>query len=162
MIGAHGATGGFNMESLFLAVPLIVLGVALFLQKSSPPAVPLALVGIGLLFAVGSFSFLGGADTGEYGEMLHSLCDASDLAEQDREAATTAFNDEVHGPLHGFADDVAQEDRAAAGAVLEAKQRVEAIVEVRGDPGPALSELTDAVEGAMAAVGEDGLTCDDF
>ena len=150
------------MESLFLAVPLIVLGVALYFQKSSPPAVPVALVGIGLLFGVGGFTFMAGADHGEYGDMFHALCDARELAEDDREAASTTFDDEAHGPLHGFADDVAQEDRAAAAAVLETKQRVEAIIEIEGDPGPALGELIEAVEDAFPAVGEEGLTCDDF
>lgn len=158
---AHGAAaGGFNVESMFLAVPLVVLGVALFMQKSSPPAVPVALVGIGLLFAVGGFTFLSEDDHGPHGEMFHSLCDAS--ASDDPEAAARTFNDEVHEPLHGFADEVAQADRAAAAEVLETKQRVEAVVQDGGDPAPALDDLTSAVQRALPAVGEEGLTCAAF
>lgn len=161
MIVAHGGTSGFNVESLFLAVPLVVLGIALFLQKSSPPAVPVALVGIGLLFGVGGFTFLAG-EAGPYGEMLHSLCDARDLAAEDPDAASDLFNDEAHEPLHGFADEVAQQDRGAAAEVLETKQRVEAAIQQGDDPGPALIELTDSVREALPVVGEEEMSCADF
>jgi hypothetical protein len=156
---AHGGSGGgFNVESLFLAVPLIVLGVALFMQKSAPPAVPVAIVGIGLLFAVGGFSFLAGSET-RYEAMFHSLCDATDRADEDPDAAATLFNDEVHSPLHAFADEVAQKDRVAAADVLRTKQQVEAAIAEGEDLGPVLIALTAAVRDAGPAVGEEALTC---
>ena len=58
------------------------------------------------------------------------VCAAASAADAgDREAAERHFVDEAHGPLHDLAAAAGTRDRAAAGRLLEAKQRVEAAVE---------------------------------
>lgn len=157
MIVANGA-GGSPAETLFFAVPLIVLGIALFVQKKTAPVVPLVLVGLGILFAVGSFTFLNGGHSA-YGEMFHALCDARDA--DSAEAATTTFENEVHGPLHDFADALTEEDRAVAALVLVSKQEVEALIDVEKDPRPALDGLTGAVQEGLPVLEEEELSCAD-
>ena len=58
------------------------------------------------------------------------LCSAVEAASQgDVAGAARAFRDEVHGPLHDLAGDVADMDRAAAADVLVAKNVVETDIE---------------------------------
>ena len=58
------------------------------------------------------------------------VCAAASSADAgEREAAERHFVDEAHAPLHDLAAAAGTRDRAAAGRLLEAKQRVEAAVE---------------------------------
>jgi hypothetical protein len=156
VISAHGGDG--SSGSLLFALPLVVLGIALFIQRSTSPAVPVILVGIGIAVAVGGFT-LGGSH-GRYETMFLSLCSARDVAAHDPGAAATTFTDDVHGPLHEFADALSEKDRAAAADVLETKQRVEAVLAQGNNPEDALGALTVSVERALPIVGEEGVTCE--
>lgn len=128
--GGHG--GAANFEALVLAVPMVVVGVILFVQKTAKPIVPIGLVLGGLAIAVGGFTFLQPAADGHsdaevaYGEMVVSLCEARDVAATgDVDTAGVIFEDDVHVRLHGLADR-STDDRAIAARLLEAKQAVEA------------------------------------
>jgi hypothetical protein len=87
------------------------------------------------------------------------LCDAQVLvARSNVPGAAAVFDAEVHGFLHELAAAVQRTDRAAAGALLEAKQRVERVFQdpVRADPQDAavlLTELQRALGGAAEAAG---------
>jgi hypothetical protein len=86
------------------------------------------------------------------------LCDAQVLASDSNvPRAATVFDRETHGFLHELAADLQETDRAAAAALLEAKQRVERILEdpARADPQDVvvlITELQRALrDGAEAA-----------
>ena len=86
------------------------------------------------------------------------LCDAQVLAfESNVPRAASVFDREAHGFLHELAADLEEVDRAAAAGLLEAKQRLEAILAdpVRADPQDVvvlITELQRALrEGAEAA-----------
>jgi hypothetical protein len=86
------------------------------------------------------------------------LCDAQVLAvESNVPRAATVFDREAHGFLHELAADLEEVDRAAAAGLLEAKQRLEAILAdpVRADPQEVavlITELQRALrDGAEAA-----------
>ena len=86
------------------------------------------------------------------------LCDAQVLAfESNVPRAATVFDREAHGFLHDLAADLEEVDRAAAAGLLEAKQRLEAILAdpVRADPQEVavlITELQRALrDGAEAA-----------
>lgn len=70
----------------------------------------------------------------------------------------------VHGPLHELADEVQQDDRPAAAALLEAKRAVEdtlAESEVDHDRlADRLTPLVDAVRDALAALDRPAPPCD--
>lgn len=135
---AHGGVAeGPNYEALVLAVPMVVVGIILFVQKSTKPVVSVMLVLGGVALALGGFTFL---DTGDdhddaqaagqadarYTLAVQGLCDArSELADDDPEAARASFYDDSHVALHDIADRLAGEDRSAAAELLEAKQAVE-------------------------------------
>ena len=58
---AHSFTpGGPDIEMLFLAVALLVLGVVFFFQKNVKPQVPVVLVLISLALGVGAFTIASG------------------------------------------------------------------------------------------------------
>lgn len=59
-----------------------------------------------------------------YESLYQGLCEARARATQPA-AARTAFFDRAHQPIHELAAAAAQEDRAAAARLLEAKQVVE-------------------------------------
>lgn len=73
----------------------------------------------------------------------------------DRAGARAAFAD-VHGPLHALAGQVEEQDRGAAGRLLEAKQRAEAGLE-SGPAPPAgeLDALAAEVRAALDVIGAD-------
>jgi hypothetical protein len=86
------------------------------------------------------------------------LCDAQVLAfESNVPRAASVFDREAHGFLHELAADLEEVDRAAAAGLLEAKQRLEAILAdpVRADPQEVavlITELQRALrDGAEAA-----------
>ncbi|MGH2696672.1 MAG: hypothetical protein ACRDIW_06745 [Actinomycetota bacterium] len=86
------------------------------------------------------------------------LCDAQVLAfESNVPRAASVFDRETHGFLHELAADLEEVDRAAAAGLLEAKQRLEAILAdpVRADPQEVvvlITELQRALrDGAEAA-----------
>ena len=167
--GGHGG-GAAGFEALVLAVPMVVVGVILFFQKTTKPIVPLGLVLGGFAVAVGGFTFLQpddhsdapGASDAEvaYGEMVGSLCDAQDAAAAgDFESARTIFLDDVHVRLHGLADRLS-DDRAVAARLLEAKQAVEADLdddEVDAADVPASSDALARDLGELAAAATAGL-----
>lgn len=70
----------------------------------------------------------------------------------------------VHGPLHELADEVQQEDRPAAAALLEAKRAVEdTLAEPEEDHdklADRLASLLDAVRDALAALDRPAPPCD--
>lgn len=137
----HGhEAGGVNAAALVVAVPLVVLGVILFFQKSAAPIVSVVLVSVGLIVAIGSFTFLSeDSDEGHaaatepassYQTAVDALCEARDAGAAE---ASDLFFDRAHGPLHVLADDVADEDRKATATLLEAKQEVEASLDAGSD-----------------------------
>lgn len=167
--GGHG--GAANFEALVLAVPMVVVGVILFFQKTTKPIVPFGMVLGGFAVAVGGFTFLQPADEHSdpvgrsdaevaYGEMVASLCDAQDAAATgDFESARTIFLDDVHARLHVLADRLS-DDRAIAARLLEAKQAVEADLdddEVGGAGVPASTEALARDLGELAAATTAGL-----
>jgi hypothetical protein len=91
-------------------------------------------------------------------EAVQGLCRAEALArEGDVPGARAAFVNRSHTYLHELAADVTDRDPAAAAALLEAKQRVEAAL---GDPtdGARLAELVaDLLDTVDAAAGAAGL-----
>lgn len=94
-----------------------------------------ALVAVGLVIAIGSFAFFkrdssvsppqDRHDVVSYPAAVEGLCEARRVAEDDPERAHDLFFDEAHATLHVLADEVADHDRAAAAALLEAKQKAE-------------------------------------
>ena len=171
--GGHG--GAANFEALVLAIPMVIVGVILFVQKTAKPIVPFGLVLGGFAVAVGGFTFLQPADDHPaaegpsdaevaYGEMVASMCDARDAADAgEAEEAGTIFEDDVHVRLHGLADRLT-EDRAAVARLLEAKQRVEADLDDSG-AGPEnlsgdLGELIGAAQAALSSLEMEVDGCD--
>ena len=153
MLFAHGGGGPANFEALVLAIPMVVVGVMLFVQKTAKPIVPIVLVLSGFLIGVGSFTVLKPADEEHtdaeiaYGEMLGSMCEASEAAaDGDVSTAETLFLDDVHLRLHGLADSLT-DDRTAAAELLEAKQAVEADFE----DGAEGEEVAEDLDGLLAA-----------
>jgi len=136
----------------------------------SKPAVAAVVVGAALL-VVGGFVFLRApeaptdASTAPEGfaSIVPSLCRARDNARTDAGDSRRIFLDEVHAPLHELADEVATTDRPVAADLLEAKQVVEADLEleaiVTGDLERDLETLIDATIAASAALGEEVGTC---
>lgn len=135
---AHGGeAGGPNLEALILAVPMVVVGIILFVQKSAKPVVSVLLVLGGITLALGGFTFLGTEDDHDtaaasaeadpsYSAAVAGLCEAREmLVDGDPVGAREAFYDNSHVALHEIADRLSAEDRAAAAELLEAKQAVE-------------------------------------
>ena len=105
---------------------------------------------LALLFVVGcSSGEPANRDDGDHG--AGALCAALALAASgDDVGARAAFMDGAHDELHELASTVEERDRAAAAALLESKQRVEAaIVEGTGLAAPLedlIQRTGDAVE----------------
>jgi hypothetical protein len=75
----------------------------------------------------------------EVAAIAAELCRLATLAGSDPAAAAGAFD---HQPLHAVADELAMTDRAAAGRLLEAKARAEALAR---EADPDAEELTAAL-----------------
>lgn len=120
-----------------------------------------ALVAVGLVIAIGSFTFLNRDsrvppaddrhDVVAYPAAVEGLCEASRVAEDDPERAHDLFFDEAHATLHVLADEVADRDRTAAAALLEAKQEAESSLSSPETSGEALRRDLDALVDATIA-----------
>jgi hypothetical protein len=66
--------------------------------------------------------------------VVEALCEASDEAARDAEAARRIFFDRAHDPLHDIAAAAEKVDRSSAARLLEAKQAVEADLEATAAP----------------------------
>lgn len=91
---------------------------------------------------------------------VQGLCDVRDAP--DAPAANAAFYDRTHQELHVIAAATEERDRQAAGALLEAMQRVEADLERPLLPGGFSADveaLAGATRGALDAIGLDVPAC---
>jgi hypothetical protein len=80
----------------------------------------------------------------------------------DLEAANATFQDRAHQTLHTVAAAAEQGDRAAAAALLQAKQRVEADLTEAALPvgfGDDVEALLASLRAALGAIGLDAATC---
>ncbi|MBW3651780.1 MAG: hypothetical protein KY458_14540 [Actinobacteria bacterium] len=107
------------------------------------------------LVAVAGACSSGGEDgsAGRFGAVHQNVCAAAAAARADDHSSAQRRFSDAHSGLHDLADAVEEHDRRAAAALLEAKQRAEAAL---GEPSPPTRELTDladAVGGAIAAIG---------
>ena len=94
------------------------------------------------------------APDGRY--LTAQLCAAAGDAESgDVEEARRRFED-VHTALHTIADEMGDTDRARAGEILRAKQRVEDALDEDGGAGGAGSELAAHLEALATAIGGSG------
>lgn len=111
---------------------------------------PIALLAVAALMTV---NLIGEDDrkvpASRFAAVYAEVCAGASAADAgDREAAARRFVDEAHGPLHDVAAAAGVRDRAAAGRLLAAKQRVEAAVE---SDAPDL-ELEDLVSTTRQAI----------
>lgn len=68
----------------------------------------------------------GGRSSADRSALIDSLCAAhADAARGDQTGASREYYDHAHQPLHELAADLQRRNRAAAGQLLEAHQRVE-------------------------------------
>lgn len=83
------------------------------------------------------------------------LCEVLSGLPTDPETAMATFHDRVHEELHVIAAATQVEDRAAAAALLQAKERVEADFDGpdAADAGGDLEALAAALRDALAAIG---------
>ena len=102
----------------------------------------------------------GGTDDGDsFSAAAEGLCRTAEAAD-DSVAARGVFFDAVHQPLHQLADETAAVDRAAAAALLQAKQRVESSLETADPPLPAaLDDLIDTTGRALDTLDRPGPDC---
>ncbi|MBW3595284.1 MAG: hypothetical protein KY391_06860 [Actinobacteria bacterium] len=162
---AHSGTGGGNVESIALALGLVLLGLAFLVQRSLDRRVSILLVVLGLVAFVGSFTFLknvGGGTTitvqgqefeeEELQDAVAAICTARNEAATDPEAAQMAFLDRAHLPLHVIAAAVEDEDRALSGDLLEAKQAVEEEFAGTADPEDLVDQLEELLEVTVEAL----------
>ena len=160
---AHSASGGGSLDEVALALGVIFLGLAFLVQKSLDRRVSIALIVLGLVGLVGSFTFLkniGGGNTitvqgTEYEEddlqgAVAAICTARNAAATDPDAAEVAFLDRAHIPLHVIAVAVEDEDRRVSGELLQAKQEVEEQFAGKRDP----QELEDGLEALLGVTVE--------
>lgn len=153
---AHSATGGDGLEEigLVLGLGLVVLGLAFLVQKSMDKRVSIALLVLGLVGLIGSFTFLKniGGETKivvqgqELGEeqlvdAAAAICTARNEASADIDAAERAFSDRAHLSLHVIGAAVEDEDRALAAELLEEKQDVEEEFAGKADPDVLVDQL---------------------
>ena len=178
MIGplAHSvSSGGGNLESIALAAGVILLGLAFLVQKSLDRRVSIALVVLGAVALIGSFTFLKNVGSGksivvqgqeytedELLEAVTALCTAREAALNEPDEAEDAFLNRAHIPLHVIAAAVQDEDVAQAERLLKAKQKVEE--EFAGDTDPEqlvdhFTELIDASAAALEAIDVPASTC---
>lgn len=89
-----------------------------------------------------------------FADVYSDVCAAASAAQDgQRDAAERRFVDEAHGPLHELAAAAGARDRAAAGRLLEAKQRVEAAVETNA-PDLELADLVSTTRRAIEVADE--------
>jgi hypothetical protein len=122
-------------------------------------ALILATTGVAVLvLRPGAGSDSHGRTTGTAARTQAGLCATLRAAtDDDVVEARTIFYDQSHDGLHALAARAAETDRGAAARLLEAKQRVEVLLD--GTPRPAelaaaVDRLTHATAGAAEAVGE--------
>jgi len=162
---AHSAAGGGSLDDIALALGLVLLGLAFLVQKSLDRRVSIALVILGVVGLVGSFTFLknvGGGSTitvqgQEYEEeqlvdAVAALCTARNEVTNDRDAANAVFLDRSHVPLHVIAAAVEDEDRALSAEMLEAKQAVEQEFAGKSDPDVLVERLEELLEVTVEAL----------
>jgi hypothetical protein len=168
---AHGADSGPNIEALVLGAPLVVLGLALFFQKTANVVVPFVLIGAGAILSIGAFTFLnrdphpavaqgpGPAGTeATYAAAVEGLCLAqAAAADRDVDQARRMFQDRAHSPLHEIAADVGAKDRGAEGDLLVAMQRVEADLSPAGEGETLDEDLGDLIQATTTALDELGI-----
>lgn len=143
---AHSTSGGGSFDEYALALGLVLLGLAFLVQKSMDRRISILLLVLGLVAFIGSLTFfknIGGGNTvtvqgqdftdEEFVSAVAGICAARDEVD-DPESAEATFLDRAHGPLHVMAAAIADDDRALAGSLLEAKQGVEE--EFAGDTDP--------------------------
>ena len=156
---AHAASGGGNLDQIGLGLGVVLLGLAFLVQKSLDRRVSIALIVLGLVGLIGSFTFLkdiGGGNTiivqgQEFEEeklqdAVAALCTARNAAAGDPDGAEVTFLDRAHVPLHVIAAAVEDEDRALAGELLEAKQSVEEQFAGKTDPQELEEDLKTLLE----------------
>lgn len=100
--------------------------------------------------------------TSPYDSVVAGLCTAERRADAgDTNGARTAFLDQAHAGLHELAAATQQRDRTRAGALLEAKERVETDLSASSQaPLPAdLRVLVDRTVAATIAVGQPSRGC---
>ncbi len=113
-----------------------------------------------------TLSVVAGNDTdaptgGSGASPLSGVCGALIAARSgDTEEARTVFVDDAHDGLHDLATRTAEVDRAAAGDLLRAKERIEALMESRSaaDLQTALADLADATAAAARALDPEAAT----
>ncbi len=96
---------------------------------------------------------------GRFTRVHDGVCAALAAARAGNQAGASQDFADAHGGLHDLVVAVEEEDRTTAADLLEAKQRAEAAL---GEPSPPTRELTDladAVGGAIAATGAETSPC---
>ena len=84
---------------------------------------------------------------------FQGLCDAGEMSESDDAwGASDAFNSHAHAYLHDLAAKISRIDREATAEILEAKQRLEAVLNTPDEADPA--ELAGLFEDLRAEVGD--------
>ena len=137
---AHGSADGMSIEAIVLAVGVVLLGAAFLVQKTVDRKVSILLVVVGIAGIIAALTFLDGTSLSggrsitvqgqehteaELGDAVLAICDARDAAQDDPDTANEIFIDRAHVPLHVIVVAVEDDDRALAGRILEAKQKVE-------------------------------------
>lgn len=89
--------------------------------------------------------------------LVAALCEVAARAGTDPEGAGRTLHDRAHEELHVLAAAVEPVDRAAAAALLVAKERVEGDLGSDGPPTPFAEDAADLVEAARAALRAVGL-----
>lgn len=173
MLLAHGSESGPNLEALMLALPMVVVGIILFVQKTAKPIVPVVLVLGGIAIGVSALTIFDGDDhdveaspsagPGAYVGAVTGLCEAERVAAPEPEEAGRIFENDVHLPLHELAAEVGEEDRGAAAALLEAKETVESEMAGGAMEGEILEDhlgaLHNAAVGALEAIDVEAPAC---
>lgn len=116
----------------------------------------LALVSVVAALAFVTACDSGGGDSSPWSATVAGLCAAADQARAGETTdARRTFLDESHDALHRLADDATERDRAAAAALLEAKEQVEAGFEAESPTLPVdLETLVEATRAAVRVTGD--------
>lgn len=89
---------------------------------------------------------------GRPADVVAAVCDARAAAEKgEADGARRIFVNTAHDPLHELAAEAGQVDRSAEARLLEAKQRVEAVL---GEPGPDFADRLERLAVAAADAAE--------
>lgn len=137
-----------------------------------PRSAALGLLALALLPACGGSGGDGSAPSGPSGSLGVVTQPAADRAvsalctmlttSQDRERLTALFEDQAHQELHVIAAATQERDRTAAGAMLLAKERVEADLAQRELPASMHDDtvaLMRRTQDALVAIGLDAPAC---